>query len=87
METARVIEHGQVVLPEFIRRIHNWNVGQELMIVNIGEGVFLTSKTLFKPTTLNEVAGCLKYTGTAKTLEDMKQSIAKGVRKTYAGRC
>jgi bifunctional DNA-binding transcriptional regulator/antitoxin component of YhaV-PrlF toxin-antitoxin module len=86
METTRVLEHGQVVLPEFIRRVHKWNVGQELIIVNIGEGVLLTSKTLFEPTTLDDVAGCLKYTGKAKTLEDMDRAIAEGVKKTYASR-
>ena len=86
METTRVLGNGQVILPEFIRRVHEWNVGQELIIVNIEKGVLLTSKALFEPTTLDEVAGCLKYTGTAKTLEDMEQAIAKGLRKTYADR-
>ena len=86
METTRVLEHGQVILPEFIRRVHQWNVGQELRIVNIGEGVLLTSTPLFEPTTLDEVAGCLQYAGPAKTLEDMEQAVATGVRTTYAGR-
>jgi bifunctional DNA-binding transcriptional regulator/antitoxin component of YhaV-PrlF toxin-antitoxin module len=32
--TTQVSEHGQVMLPEFIRQAHNW-LGQELIILNI----------------------------------------------------
>jgi len=52
-----------------------------LIILNIGKGIFLTSKAffettkLFEPTTLNEVAGCLEYRGKAKTLEEMENAI------------
>ena len=64
------------MLPEFIRRAHNWHVGQELIILNIGKGIFLASKAfsekaaLSEPTTLDQVAECLKYTGKAKKLEE-----------------
>ncbi len=67
--TTQVSDHGQIVLPEVILRPHKWDVGQELIILNIGRGIVLTSKALFKPTTLDDVAGCLKYSGKAKTLE------------------
>jgi bifunctional DNA-binding transcriptional regulator/antitoxin component of YhaV-PrlF toxin-antitoxin module len=86
MEKIQVLEHGQVVLPEGIRRAHHWDVGQELLVVDSGEGVLLTSKVLFEPTTLDEVAGCLHYTGRAKTLDEMQQAIAEGVKQTYANR-
>lgn len=86
MGTTRLLDQGQIVLPEFIRRVHKWSIGQELMIVNIEEGVLLTSKAIFRPTSLDEVAGCLNYKGTAKTLEDMDKAVAKGVKKKYAGR-
>jgi bifunctional DNA-binding transcriptional regulator/antitoxin component of YhaV-PrlF toxin-antitoxin module len=86
MDTIQVLEHGQVVLPEVIRRAHHWDIGQELLVVDRDEGVLLTSKALFEPTTLDEVAGCLHYTGRAKTLDDMQQAIAEGVKQTYANR-
>ena len=86
METTQVLEHGQVMLPEVIRRAHHWNVGQELVIVDSDDGVLLTSKVVFEPTTLDEVAGCLHYTGQAKTLDDMQQAIEEGVKQTYANR-
>ena len=59
------------------------DVGQELIIVDSDEGVLLTPKaifgTIFEPTTLDEVAGCLHYTGRAKTLDDMQRAIEEGV--------
>jgi hypothetical protein len=45
-------------------------------------GVLLTSKPFFEPTTLEDVAGCLQYAGPAKTLDEMREAIAEGVRQT-----
>ncbi len=86
MERTQVLEQGQVVLPEVIRRAHNWDVGQELLIVNSGDGVLLTTKALFEPTTIDDVAGCLQYAGSAKTLDEMNEAISEGVKQTYAKR-
>lgn len=86
MERIQVLEHGQVVLPEVIRRTHHWDVGQELFVMDSRDGVLLTSKPLFEPTTLEDVAGCLQYAGPAKTLDEMREAIAEGVKQTY-GNC
>ena len=87
MERIQVLEHGHIVLPEGIRRTHHWNVGQELMILDSGDGVLLQSKPFFEPTTLDDVAGCLHYTGRAKTLDDMNMAIKEGVKQTYEKLC
>jgi bifunctional DNA-binding transcriptional regulator/antitoxin component of YhaV-PrlF toxin-antitoxin module len=86
MERTHVLEHGHIVLPEVTRHMHQWDVGQELFIVERDDGVLLTSHPLFPPTTLDEVAGCLKYTGPAKTLDEMHEAIAEGVKQRYAHR-
>lgn len=86
METTRLLNNGQVPLPEFIRRAHKWNTGQELIILNVRDGVLLISKTNFEPRTLDEVAGCLKYPGPAKTLEEIEIAVSKGVKQAYADR-
>ena len=86
MERTQVLEHGHVVLPEAIRRLHHWDVGQELVIVENDDGVLLTSKPLFPATTLDDVAGCLQYSGAAKTIEEMHEAIAEGVKQRYANR-
>ncbi len=83
MQTARIFNDGKLKLPEFIRATHNWEIGQELIIMDSDEGIFLTSKAPFEPTTLDEVAGCLKYKGRAKTLEDMENAVAKGVAEAW----
>jgi len=86
VERTQVLERGQIVLPEVIRRTHHWEIGQELLIVESRDGVLLTSPPLFEPTCLDDVAGCLQYTGRAKTLDDMNMAIAEGVKQTYANR-
>ncbi len=86
MERTQVLEDGHVVLPEAIRRQHHWEVGQELVIEDNDDGVLLTSRPLFPPTTLADVAGCLQYSGPAKTIEDMHEAIAEGVKQRYANR-
>ena len=86
MERTQVLEEGQIVLPEVIRRVHHWNIGQELLIVDNGDSVLLTSLPFFEPTTLDDVGGCLQYTGPAKTLDEMNTAIAEGVKQTYANR-
>ena len=86
MQTTRILHDGQVKLPEYIRNMHKWEDGQELMIINSSEGVLLTSTSLFEPTTLDDVAGCLRYTGQMKTLEDMEKAVAEGVVSTYYDR-
>jgi hypothetical protein len=32
---------------------------------------------------LNDVAGCLRYTGSAKSLDEMEDAIARGVKKEW----
>ena len=84
MERTQVLERGQIVLPEVIRRAHHWNVGQELLIVDSDDGVLLTAKPLFETTALDSVAGCLKYSGKTKTLDEMNAAISEGVKQSYA---
>ncbi len=81
MERIQVLEHGHIVLPEVIRQAHHWHVGQELLILDSDDGVLLRAKPFFEPTTLDDVAGCLHYTGLAKTLDDMNMAIAEGVKQ------
>ena len=78
-----MLEHGHIVLPEEIRQAYHWTVGQELLIMESLNGILLTSQPFFEPTTLDDVAGCLQYTGTPKTLDDMNAAIATGVKQTY----
>lgn len=80
-QTITLMPQGQVALPESLRMARHWEVGQEFTVTVIDDGILLTPKPLFEPTTLDDVAGCLKYAGTPKTLAEMEQAIAEGVRQ------
>jgi bifunctional DNA-binding transcriptional regulator/antitoxin component of YhaV-PrlF toxin-antitoxin module len=80
VETTRLLQQGQVILPEALRNAHKWETGQEFLVLNLEDGVLLKPKPLFAPRQLDEVAGCLRYSGKPKTLTDMENAIAEGVK-------
>ena len=83
METTKLSNEGQVIIPEALRKAYGWEIGQELIVVEMGDGILLKPKQLFPETTLNDVAGCLKYQGTPKTLEDMENAIRQSVEELW----
>ncbi len=85
MEITKVSNEGQVIIPEQLRKSHGWETGQELIVIDIGDGVLLKPKKPFAETTLNEVAGCLKYQGTPKSLDDMDDAIRQGIEESWHG--
>lgn len=81
MKKTRLSSKGQVVLPKTIRDAHNWQPGQEFNVFDTGDGVLLREDRTFESTQLEEVAGCLRYQGKPKSLEDMEKAIELGVKK------
>lgn len=55
---------------------------REFIIIDIGDGIILKPKKLFPETKLDDVAGCFKYQGKPKTLEDMDNAIRQGIEKS-----
>jgi hypothetical protein len=45
---------------------------------------FLEPSQISKNTTLDDVAGCLTYQGKPKSLEEMEQDVAEGLKNEYA---
>lgn len=80
MESTRLSSKGQIVIPHRIRRQLGWNVGLEFTVEPIGGGIALRPITRPRPTTLDQVYGCLPYTGGRKSLKDMEAAIAQGAR-------
>ena len=80
MDTTKLSSKGQVIIPKRFRQHLHWETGQELTVVATADGVLLKPSRPFAETTLAEVAGCLPYTGTPKTLEEMEQAIARGAQ-------
>jgi AbrB family looped-hinge helix DNA binding protein len=80
MELTRLSSQGQVIIPKALRASHHWEVGQELMAIDVGDGILLKPKKPFPETTLTQVAGCLKYQGKPKTLDELEDAIRQGVQ-------
>ena len=83
METTRVSSKGQVIIPSSIRKNLRWHTGQELVVVKVKGGVLLKPKNPFPPSQLEEVAGCLAYSGPPITVEEMDEAIGKGLSEAY----
>ena len=87
METTKVSSKGQVVLPRAVRERKKWQPGTTLVVEQTKEGVLLRPEKPFPPTTIEEVIQILnasKYKGKPKTIEEMDEAIAIGVRERHA---
>ncbi|MBW4478741.1 MAG: AbrB/MazE/SpoVT family DNA-binding domain-containing protein [Tolypothrix brevis GSE-NOS-MK-07-07A] len=63
MEITKLSSEGQVIIPKSLREAHHWEVGQELIAIDMGDGILLKPKKPFPETKLDDVAGSLKYQG------------------------
>jgi AbrB family looped-hinge helix DNA binding protein len=79
-EIIKLSSKGQIVIPKAIRAAHQWEVGQKLELIDTGDGILLRPQTPFPQTSIESVAGILKYTGKPKSLEDMEAAIKKGAK-------
>ena len=78
MQTTRLSSKGQVIIPKALRSRHNWKEGQELSVIDTGDGILLKPFPPFKKTGLDQVAGILKYSERPVTLDEMEAAIQKG---------
>lgn len=81
MEKTRLSSKGQVVLPRAIRDAKAWRPGQLLAVTSTPEGVLLKPLARFEAASLDDVVGCLRYEGKAKSLEEMDAAVAREARK------
>jgi AbrB family looped-hinge helix DNA binding protein len=86
VNTTRLSSKGQVIIPKSIRDEYQWTTGVEFFVIDTTDGVLLKPKRPFPPTTIDEVAGCLRCQGTAKTMEEMEQAIQQGVAEQWDDR-
>jgi AbrB family looped-hinge helix DNA binding protein len=83
--TTIVSTKGQVILPKAIREQLHWDAGTRLVVERTESGVLL--KPLgreFAPTRPEDVFGCLRYEGQAKSVEEMEAGIAEEARRRHA---
>jgi len=83
VDSIKLSSKGQVIIPKHIRSAYHWESGQELILIDTGDGILLKPKAPFSESTLSEVAGCLHYAGAAKTVDEMNDAIAKGLKAQF----
>ena len=80
MRTTRLSSRGRIVLPKAIRDAHGWAPGTALIIEDSASGVLLRPRVALKPTSLDQVAGSLRFHGRPKTVEETDDALAAEVR-------
>lgn len=81
MTVIRLSSKGQLVLPASLRAAHNWRAGDEFVVEEMADGILLRPRKPFPATRLEEVAGCLRTSGPAKSVAEMDDAIARAVRE------
>jgi AbrB family looped-hinge helix DNA binding protein len=84
MQTTKLSARGQVFIPKSVRDARSWAPGTEFTVEEVSGGVLLRPVRPFKPTTIDEVIGSLKYDGKPKTLRQMDEASTLGVRERQA---
>jgi AbrB family looped-hinge helix DNA binding protein len=83
MLTTKLSSKGQVILPKSLRDSRRWPVGTEFAVEETADGVLLRPTRPFAPTRLDDVAGCLRGSGPARTIEEMNRAIDDEVRDRH----
>jgi AbrB family looped-hinge helix DNA binding protein len=83
MDTTKLSTKGQVILPKAVRDAYGWNPGTEFAVEEVPGGVALRPLKPSPPSRVEDVAGCLRYTGRAKTLRQMEKAIATAVKERH----
>ena len=84
METTKLSSKGQVILPVSIRLANQWQAGVEFAVENTADGVLLRPIKSVAATTLDEVIGCVAYTGKAHSVKDMDAAITAEIKSRHA---
>ncbi len=80
MASATLSTKGQIVIPKEFRESHGLVAGTKFEVEFTRGALVLRPVGAPRQTTLGEIAGCLKFSGPAKTLEEMEAGIAEGAR-------
>jgi AbrB family looped-hinge helix DNA binding protein len=83
VETTKLSSKGQVIIPKHIRESHHWDTGLELQVIEFEGGILLKPKAPFEQTNINDVVGCLRYSGSRKTDEDIQAAMKQAARKAW----
>jgi AbrB family looped-hinge helix DNA binding protein len=81
METTKLSSKGQIVLPRSIRNARKLQPGTEFSVEDTAEGILLRPLKPFSRTSVDAVFGSLRYTGKAKSVEEMHEAVRGEARR------
>lgn len=82
MENTRLSTKGQLILPKAIRDRLGWEPGTELEVEDRGDCVVVRRAAAHQATTVDDLLGCIPYTGPARTLEEMEAAVQRGAAES-----
>jgi AbrB family looped-hinge helix DNA binding protein len=75
---------GRVTLPKTIRDSKGWGAGQELIVEETRNGVFLRSARPFAATKIEEVFGSLSHHGKRLSDQGIEKALSAAAKRRYA---
>jgi len=83
METTKLSTKGQIIIPKAMREARSWGPGTEFTVEQTDNGILLRPVKPFPRTTIDQVAGFLKWKGKPKTIAQMDAGIARMVKRRH----
>lgn len=74
------------MIPKELRKSYHWDVGQELDVIDTGDGLLLKSRPSRKSASWNDVVGCLGHLAKGKPVasdEDMRVAVRDMAARRY----
>ena len=75
---TRMSSKGQVVIPRAIRAARDWEAGLEFEVEDTPQGLLLRPVPAFSETRIEDVIGCVGYSGPRHSLADMRDAVPPG---------
>lgn len=78
---VRLSTKGQLVLPRAVRERQGWHAGTELLVTETPGGVLVRGVEAPRSATLDDLIGCVGYSGPAVSLAAMDAAVAREARR------
>ena len=85
MERTKLSSKGQIILPKTVRQAHDWPPGTEFTVEDVDDGVLLRPLKPGRPARVEDLYGCLRHEGRARTIDEMNDAVTAEIRRRHAG--
>lgn len=83
--TTTISTKGQVILPKAVRDQLHWDAGTRLAVEQTADGLLLKPlMSTFAAARVEDVFGCLAYSGVAKSAKEMDAGVVAEARLRHA---